>query len=273
MRNVFELKKDHTPTKEEIQNVHLLGKGIICDTESRGHETPQNKSITELVVDASEGFIPLWEPGVTLRWRFQERALNSFAHPEEVKDTVRQLFAKALVKWGKAAPVRFTEDKDLWDFEIVVLSSNKCNASGCVLASAFFPDAGQHKFNVYPILFEQKDEEQIDTFVHETGHIFGLRHFFAKTKEAAFPSEIFGTHEKFTIMNYGSLSQLTDADKADLLRLYQQAWSRQLTNINGTPIRFVRPFSATASVTADVYPFSQIPAVAAKHTEALLNMM
>jgi hypothetical protein len=63
--------------------------------------------------------------------------------------------------------------------------------------------------------------------------------------ETAWPSEVFGTHKPFSIMNYGSQSELTDYDKADLNRLYQAAWSGELTNINGTPIRFVKPFSMT----------------------------
>ena len=41
--------------------VHVLGRGIICDTDRRGHATPQGQKPTEIVVDASEGFIPLWE--------------------------------------------------------------------------------------------------------------------------------------------------------------------------------------------------------------------
>ena len=31
-------------------------------------------------------------------------------------------------------------------------------------------------------------------------------------------------------------------DRRDLKRLYQMAWSGQLTQINGTPITFVRPY-------------------------------
>jgi hypothetical protein len=65
--------------------------------------------------------------------------------------------------------------------------------------------------------------------------------------ETAFPSKIFGKHSKFSIMNYGRDSRLTADDKADLKRLYQSAWSGALTDINGTEIRFVRPFHVTIS--------------------------
>ena len=59
-------------------------------------------------------------------------------------------------------------------------------------------------------MFTQEPEEQVETLIHEIGHVFGLRHFFANVSETAWPSEIFGTHDTFSIMNYGRASQLTD---------------------------------------------------------------
>ena len=41
-------------------------------------------------------------------------------------------------------------------------------------------------------MFAQNRKEQVDTFIHEIGHVFGLRHFFANISETAWPSEIFG---------------------------------------------------------------------------------
>ena len=121
-----------------------------------------------------------------------------------------------------------------------------------MLASAFFPDSGRHELTIYPTMFEQVHEEQIETLIHEFGHVFGLRHFFATISETAWPSEMFGTHNPFSIMNYGSMSKLTDADLRDLTELYRLAWSGQLTNINGTPIRFFKPYSAPAEPSAPV---------------------
>jgi hypothetical protein len=68
------------------------GKGIICVTDSRGQPKHEWRSEvaevvrrasgdprTEIVVDASEGFIPLWDEDVTLRWRFNEVSMQAFA--------------------------------------------------------------------------------------------------------------------------------------------------------------------------------------------------
>jgi hypothetical protein len=232
--------------------VHLIADGFVCNTEGRGHATPGGRTPAEIVVDATEGFIPLWQPGSILKWRFQERSFALAPDPNGSQAAVVDLMSQALLRWGSAAPVKFTGDTDLWDFELVLRNAPDCTPQGCVLASAFFPDAGRHELTIYPTMFEQGREEQIETLIHEFGHVFGLRHFFATVSETAWPSEIFGTHSPFSIMNYGSMSKLTEADLRDLTELYRLAWSGQLTNINGTPIRFVKPYSATAEPSAPV---------------------
>lgn len=228
--------------EDSSSRVHLLRNGIRCDTEARGYAEPRGESPFKIVLEASEGFIPLWARNTILRWRFREQSMSHFANPAAAKDEIRKLFGEALVAWGEAAPVRFTEDKDVWDFQIVMRGADDCDGTGCVLASAFFPDSGRHEFVMYPQLFTQSREEQVETFIHEIGHIFGLRHFFAQIHEKKWPSEIFGEHKPFSIMNYGSMSALADADREDLALLYQSAWSGTLTHVNGTPIRFVKPY-------------------------------
>lgn len=226
--------------------LHLIADGFVCNTEGRGHATPGGRTPTEIVVDATEGFIALWHPCTILKWRFQERSFALAADPNASQAVVVDLISEALLRWGSAAPVKFTRDTDLWDFEVVLRNAPDCTPQGCVLASAFFPDAGRHELTIYPTMFEQSREEQIETLIHELGHVFGLRHFFATVGETAWPSEIFGTHSPFSIMNYGSMSKLTGTDLHDLSELYRLAWSGQLASINGTPIRFVKPYSAPA---------------------------
>jgi hypothetical protein len=230
--------------------VHIIRPNVRCDTESRGHTTPRGRSRLEIVVDASEGFIPLWAKNTTLRWRFRDSSFAGLEDPAAAKAAVEKLLGECILAWGDAAPVKFAKRSDSWDFEIVMRAADDCDASGCVLASAFFPDAGRHKLLLYPQMFEQTRKEQIETLVHEIGHIFGLRHFFALVSETEWPAKVFGKHHKFSIMNYGEDSKLTSYDKSDLKRLYQLAWSGELTKINGTPIRFMKPFHASG-VTAE----------------------
>ncbi|TBD24999.1 matrixin family metalloprotease [Rhizobium ruizarguesonis] len=240
------------PGADDNVDVHIIRPGIRCDTERRGFKTRRGRSPLEIVVDASEGFIPLWAPNMTLRWRFQERSFQVFEDPAAAKQAVTQLMAEAILLWGNAAPVKFSYRDDAWDFEVVMRNADDCTNSGCVLASAFFPDAGQHQVTIYPQMFSQDRAEQVETMAHEIGHVFGLRHFFAVLKETDWPSEIFGEHEKFSIMNYGDASKMTDADRDDLRELYEQAWAGTLKEINGTPIKFMSPFHASGQATEAV---------------------
>lgn len=241
--NPFELLDPTQETQDD--QTHVIREDVICSTEPRGHSTPKGASLIEIVLNAPNGFIPLWAPNTTLRWRFQEASLRRFARPDAVKVEVENLLGEALLAWGDAVPVKFVQADELWDFEIVVRDSDNCNPKGCTLARAFFPDAGRHELIMFPKMFAQDRQEQVETLVHELGHIFGLRHFFALVDEAAFPAVIFGTHSTFSIMNYGEDSRLTDADRNDLKQLYTQVWSGKIEAINGTKIRLVKPFHAS----------------------------
>lgn len=248
VENSGALEPRNFDVEAENSEVHVLAPGILCTTEPRGHATPRGRSPLELVVDASEGFVPLWAKNTTLRWRFHEVSIKRyFKKPTSAKAEIRKLLGEALLAWGDAMPVKFVEHQDVWDFEIVMRKSSDCDATGCTLATAFFPDSGRHKLVLYPELFEYPRKEQVETLIHELGHVFGLRHFFAKVSEKEWPSQIFGTHKKFSIMNYGNLSQLTAADRQDLKRLYASVWKGTLTRINGTPVRLVKPFHTLAS--------------------------
>jgi hypothetical protein len=230
-----------TPLEVAVGESHVHH-GVRCATDAVGHKTPDGQPPTTIVVDASAGFIPLWEKNTTLRWRFNKKSMAQFENPTAAKQQFRTLMGEALLAWGKAAPVKFKEDNDTWDFQVVLKQADDCDVSGCVLASAFFPDAGRHELQVYPRMFTEKRTEQVETLVHEFGHVFGLRHFFAKVSEGAWPAEIFGEHKAFTIMNYGNDSKLTEADCSDLAALYHAVWTGELTAINGTPVRLMRPY-------------------------------
>jgi len=227
---------------------HIYGNGVICATDRRGTPDPPVASPTEIVFDASEGYIPLWASGTTLRWRFNSGSMQRyFRDPGGAQALITDLIAEAIQLWDYACPVRFRYDEDTWDFEVYMMPADDCRNGGCVLASAFFPNGGRNRLNIYPEMFQQPRHEWIETLAHELGHVFGLRHFFADVTETQWRSEIFGSHSPFSIMNYGHQSIMTDLDRADLSRLYELVWDRRLTAINGTPIRLMVPHHAAGA--------------------------
>jgi hypothetical protein len=230
----FELKTSSFLPAEEYR--HIYNKHVICVTDSKGYAQPENKDLTRIRLDSSEGFIPLWDKDVSLNWRFNESFGSQFKDPEAAKDGIRKLFGEAIGSWKDACPIKFHEVKDNWDFEIA-MHKEDCDNSGCVLASSFFPGTGQNTFFIYPTMLQQTHKEQMETIEHEMGHIFGLRHFFANISERKWKSELFGINSSFSIMNYGDKSKLTANDVRDLKRLYQLVWSGELTEINGTKIK------------------------------------
>lgn len=243
LRKIY--KRDQDAALKE--HIHIYRDGVVCETDKRGFPTPENKSPLELMVNAPNGVIPLWAKGTTLKWRFQESSMAVFRDPEAAKGYLRKLFGLGVKLWGPGVPVSFSETHENWDFELVVASKENCGPSGCTLARAFFPDAGRHELVLFPTLFEQTHQEQVETMAHELGHIFGLRHFFADVSETAWPSTKFGKHSKFSIMNYGPNSRMTENDRADLAALYESFWDGSLEKINGTQVVAVHPFSATST--------------------------
>jgi hypothetical protein len=240
--NAFELLTPEEIDRKANSQVHVFGNGVVCDIEPRYIE-PGGE---EILLDATDGFIPLWEKNTTLRWRFQQRSFLAFRNPETAKASIRRLLDNAFLAWGDAAPIKFEENSQLWDFEILIRRNDDCDRNGCVLASAFFPNPSRsNQLEIYPQMLARTEQDQINTLIHEIGHIFGLRHFFAKIRETDAPSVVFGVNRPTSIMNYGSQSQLTNDDKADLKRLYEMVWSGQLTQINQIPVRLIKAFHTT----------------------------
>jgi Matrixin len=254
--NPFKLRNPEEAARKVEPQMHVYGRaGAQCITDtSLGKRSPQDRRDPfKLVVGIGgpgEGNIPLWAEDTTLRWRFRERSLARFEDPEGAKSFIQELFGAALLAWGDATPVRFVYGEEVrGDFEVAMNWCSDCTttngSTGCVLASAFFPARAHERLWLYPEMFEQSVQEMIETLVHELGHCFGLRHYFAPEEETDWPAVVFGTHKPFSIMNYGSESVLTEADRDDLKRLYEAAWSGKINNIGGLPIRLVEPLSAT----------------------------
>ena len=64
--NPFQLRNPKDTLLMTKSQVHIFGNGVICDTDTRGYAPPKNQDPGALVIDVSEGFIPLWARDSTL---------------------------------------------------------------------------------------------------------------------------------------------------------------------------------------------------------------
>merc|ERR1712232_134059 len=188
-----------------------------CVTDQRKHANRE-----ELAVDFSNGFVPLWQKGTNLTYAFDLASFRGIFGSQTWKTiaAVQELFEQAQQKWEFTDYVTIEQVDSIFkaDFIVHAAPTNGNMSSGFVLASAFFPNADQNDFYVYPEMFTLGDP--LNTMLHEIGHIYGLRHYFFREEEG-FPGLTFGTENEKTIMNYGKNSIFTDTDKKDLKALYE----------------------------------------------------
>ena len=85
--NLLALKPEQDASDPQV---HQLRRGIICRTERKA----QKRSPLSIVLDATEGFIPLWMSNQVLRWTFDDASLAAFQNPEAIKTRIRQVFAE-----------------------------------------------------------------------------------------------------------------------------------------------------------------------------------
>src|SRR6188472_2817093 len=90
-KNPFQLRPSRETNRNREPLEHVYGHDVICVTDKRGHATPRARSPLELVVDSTNGFVPLWEKDTVLRWRFQDRSMTEFRDSEAAKSEIRTL--------------------------------------------------------------------------------------------------------------------------------------------------------------------------------------
>lgn len=79
------------PTANEV-HVHRPGNKIICRTDYRVSQKSPTRIVTH--VNATDGFIPLWERNMFLKWKFDEASVAVFQRPEAIKNRIRELLKK-----------------------------------------------------------------------------------------------------------------------------------------------------------------------------------
>jgi hypothetical protein len=140
-------------------------------------------------------------------------------------------FQAAADEWNAinfGVTINHTTDRAKANFVLVYYKPNSTDRDANVVASAFFPNRVRD-LRCYDLALTDADERKNlrNTFLHEIGHIIGLRHEFAiKGDKLGNASEgqgakQFGSENEHSVMSYDPINNIQDTDKHDIVEFYK----------------------------------------------------
>lgn len=170
--------------------------------------------------------IPRWKPGSTVNYATYA---DDYTSTDDAIYAANALIAAA-DEWNAVDfGVTFRWVPNLDDAAFVLAYGGD---KGTVLASAFFPNTDAlNTLWVYSFAFDKTPntsprgtfknyEIMRNVFLHELGHVLGLRHEFAIEQEGEGAVRLFST-DKESVMAYEFPPQIQESDKRDLRAFYK----------------------------------------------------
>jgi hypothetical protein len=155
--------------------------------------------------------IPRWKTGPTKTVNFATLA-DGYPKPELAFLAAAKLH-EAANEWNALKlGVELKWVYEIEDAAFVLTYAENINPG--VLAEAFFPNSADlNVLNVYPGSFEEGAIQYLkNIFLHELGHVLGLRHEFAPEKESDMKSVQVGPRNPTSVMGYEFPPILQDTD-------------------------------------------------------------
>ena len=223
---------DHIKRLELMEQPALLEKGP--ETPGPDHDMPGNVYCMTQEGSASnfndvragcfdpslnECVVPRWLGNREIKWALDA---ESFASP--AKATIAELnLNRATSHWnGRGIPVTFRQCEPDEPHTFLLRYVKSLDDA---IARGFFPNDPVRVLYITRLGFKQKFHDKMyNIFLHEIGHIMGLRHEFAATKEKSNPSAEVSPPDDLSVMNYfpGSFNfEVQDSDVEGLRALYR----------------------------------------------------
>ncbi|KAI1411371.1 hypothetical protein F5Y13DRAFT_191310 [Hypoxylon sp. FL1857] len=211
----------------------------------------QEESINSIHLHVtSQETIYRWKPGSVITFNID---YSSFPNsPDSIyARRAASCLESAAKKWNKGnIGVRFekVDDDQPAVFQLKYSTPNYRNPR---LAESFFPGDFWHLQHlcVYALAFNKvkgHDDWLTNIFCHELGHILGLRHEFAGTKELDDPSVQLGEDNSSSIMNYFedlSEMRIQESDYAEVREFYKSQGEYDRFKVVDVIPRYSKPLS------------------------------
>ncbi|KAL9085039.1 MAG: hypothetical protein Q9165_007780 [Trypethelium subeluteriae] len=205
-------------------------------------EVAQDNRFDEIVVGAGP-IIPRWSgtaanPANLLYFGVSQGFPSNADFDYAVKS-----FQAAADDWNAinfGVTINRTTDRAKANFVLVYYKPSRDSFDKGTVARAFFPNKVDD-VRCYDLALTDPEERKYlkNTFLHEIGHIIGLRHEFAiKADEQGNGPEgmgaiQFGSENKHSVMSYDAVNYMQDTDKHDVVEFYKLP---NRFNINGVEI-------------------------------------
>jgi hypothetical protein len=189
---------------------------------------PDRHSVASIVVGI-DNVAPRWKPGSTINFATYA---DGYPNASDAAYAAQRLIAAA-DEWNAAKiGVSFKWVQSIDDAAFVLQYGGD---QGTVLASAFFPNSAVlNTLFVYAYAFDKTVSESPrgsfrnyeimkNVFVHELGHVLGLRHEFAldpETFEGEGAVRVFGANPE-SVMSYQFPPQMQESDKTETRAFYR----------------------------------------------------
>ncbi|KAH6658668.1 hypothetical protein BKA67DRAFT_488290, partial [Truncatella angustata] len=169
-------------------------------------------------------YIPRWKKNSVIKYATSSHGYPSLGYAAYAATQLRL----AAEEWNDVTgvPVKFEWVGDLDEAAFVLQYGGD---KGTVLAEAFFPDEKPlNILYVYKGSFQPTMLPMLrNIFLHELGHVLGLRHEFANQEGGAEGGAVkWGKSNPDSVMSYVFPPTIQDSDKTDLVAFYEFSGSK-----------------------------------------------
>jgi len=204
--------------------------------------TQHEDTLDALFVGVTKGSLALWKSGSVINWIAR---MDGYPTRQHAMEAATALF-KATTRWNQAMDGRVK-------FQYVTKYDDACfqliygGNRGNVLASAFFPDHHQNALNSLKVydaqFFPQHKPFIVNTFLHEIGHILGLRHEHSHSgvpgwippedRANGAESVVWGVKNPKSVMAYYKGQDIQESDVISIRKAYDELQDGKLITGQG----------------------------------------
>jgi len=188
--------------------------------------------------EVTEGEVSLWQYDSQITWTINTK---SFPTQQDSKYAKEQ-FQLAIQDWGiQGIEYKYIDESQI-DNATFFLKYCKTICGGTV-AKAFSPVEAQSLVIIYPIAYHEDKIKYMKNYLsHEIGHIYGLKHEFAKSETT--PSVQFGPCNSESVMNYNEHPPvIQETDRMWVQKLYDKSQPINTIGSERLPVVRVLPYT------------------------------